>query len=870
MKATLLLMMLLVVSYVGQGATDTFIAANTRWKFYDQGMDQGTAWRANAFSDVAWATGNAELGYGDPVGPDGQTTTVSYGPDSLNKYTTTYFRKAFNVVNPANYSAITFDLLLDDGAVVYLNGIEVYRQNMPAGTILYSTFASFASGTGGTPAENAWTTIPSSPTLLSALQTGRNVIAVEVHQNSLTSSDISFNFRFFGQTTLLSFIEANNVAWKYLVFNTEQGTGWRATSFDDSGWSSGNAELGYGDDDEETVVGFGGNSGSKNITTYFRKAFTIGSIPSALSLDLVCDDGAVVYLNGTEIYRQNMPAGTILFSTLASAASGDPGVPTETAWTTVALNPASLIVGNNVIAVEIHQNLPTSSDISFNLRLTNNNNASGPTPVVTRGAYLQMLGTNSITVRWQTDIASNSKVDFGTTLAYGTSVNNATVSTEHEVQLTGLTTNTKYFYRIGTSTTSIQGDANNFFKTGVSAGSSNFKVWVTGDYGVPSGGFPDQIAVRNAYQTFVGATPADFWLWLGDNAYPSGTATNFTDNVFNVHTQLLKSLPFFPSTGNHDYADNPYQSATTLTTTWAYFDSFTMPTTAQLGGIASTTEKYYSYDYGNAHFVVLDTWGANTNAAMYSWLQSDLQANTKKFVVCYFHNPPYTKGTHDSDNSANDLPSFDVRQYILPILEANNVDLVMSGHSHVYERSYLLRGHTGALSTSGTFNSSTMVLNNTSGNVPPLYYKKYATGGVGTVYIVCGNSGQGGVAHQFPTWPHPAMSARYLESTRGSVILDFTANFLTIKFLDINGVVQDDFKIYKEDCPTVGGIQSQISGDWTNTLTWGCGVIPSATTNATINQGHTVTINAITPNVKTLTDKGTLKFLNGGKLKVNN
>jgi hypothetical protein len=859
MKATFLLMMLLVVTYVGQGATDTFIAAGTKWKYLDNGTDQGTAWRANTFSDVAWAAGNSELGYGD----GDEATVVSYGGNASSKYITTYFRKAFNVVNTANYSAITFDLLLDDGAVVYLNGIEVYRQNMPAGTILFSTLASAAAGDPGVPAENAWTTIPSSPTLLSALQVGRNIISVEVHQNSITSSDISFNFRFTGQTTLTSYIEANNVAWKFLDNGTDQGTAWRATAFNDATWVSGNAELGYGDSDEETVVSYGGNAASKYITTYFRKAFNVGSIPSLLSLDLICDDGAVVYLNGNEIYRQNMPAGTILYSTQAPVGIGGTN---ETLWTTVALSPASLQIGNNVIAVEIHQDLPTSSDISFNLRLTDNN-TSGPTPIVTRGAYLQMLGTNSITIRWQTDIASNSKVDFGTTIAYGTSTNNATVSTEHEVQLTGLTANTKYFYQIGTSTTAIQGDAFNFFKTGVSSGSSNFKVWVTGDYGVPSAGFPDQIAVRNAYQTYVGATPADFWLWLGDNAYPSGTASDFTSNVFGVHTQLLKSLPFFPSPGNHDYADNPYQSATTLTTTWAYFDSFTMPTTAQLGGIASNTEKYYSYDYGNAHFVVLDTWGANTNAVMYNWLQSDLQANTKKFVVCYFHNPPYTKGTHDSDNNINDLSSFDVRQYILPILEANNVDLVLSGHSHIYERSYLLRGHTGV---SNTFNSSTMVLNNTSGNVGPLYYKKYATGGVGTVYVVCGNSGQGGVVHQFTPWPHPAMSAKYLESTRGSVILDFAANLLTVKFLDIGGIVQDDFKIYKEDCPTVGGIQSQLSGDWTNTLTWGCGIVPTATTNATVNQGHTVTINGITPNVKTLTEKGTLQFLLGGKIKVNN
>jgi Calcineurin-like phosphoesterase/Purple acid Phosphatase, N-terminal domain len=865
MKASLSLILLLVVTYVGQGATDTFIAANTKWKFFDQGMDQGTAWRANAFNDVAWVSGNAELGFGDAD----EATMINGGPPAA-RFTTTYFRKAFNVVNPANYSSITFDLLVDDGAVVYLNGVEVYRQNMPAGTILYGTFASAAAGDPGVPAESAWTTIPSSPALLSALQTGRNVIAVEVHQNSLTSSDLSFNFRFTGQTTLTSYIEANNVSWKFLVFDTDQGTGWQATAFNDASWASGNAELGYGDNDEETVVSFGTNgAGNKNISTYFRKSFNVASIPSALSLDLVCDDGAVVYLNGVEVYRQNMPSGTILFTTLASAASGDPGVPTETAWTSVALNPASLLVGNNVIAVEIHQNAAGSSDISFNLRL-NNNNISGPTPVVTRGAYLQMLSPSSITVRWQTNIATNSKVDFGTTMAYGTSANNATVSTEHEVQLTGLTANTKYFYQIGTSTTVIQGNANNFFKTGVSPSSSNFKVWVTGDYGVSALGHPDQISVRNAYQAHVGVTPADFWIWLGDNAYSSGTAMEYTDNVFNVHTELLKSLPVFPSLGNHDYGNQPYLSAPTLTTNWEYFSAFTLPTNAELGGIASGTEKYYSYNYGNAHFVVIDSWGASSTVggAMYNWLQSDLLANTKKFVVCYFHNPPYSKGTHDTDNSIFDLPSFDIRQNLMMLMENNNVDLVLSGHSHVYERSNLIRGHTG---TSDTFNAATMVLNSTSGNVAP-YYKKYATGGVGTVYAVCGNSGQGGVPHNpaFSPWPHPAMTAKSLESTRGSMILEFTANDLTAKFLDINGVVQDNFKIVKEDCPTAGGIQSQLSGNWTNTLTWGCGVVPSATTNATINQGHTVTINGITPEVKTLTEKGTLQFLLGGKIKVNN
>src|SRR5439155_23953878 len=101
---------------------------------------------------------------------------------------------------------------------------------------------------------------------------------------------------------------------------SNQGTGWRATGFDDSVWKSGAAQLSYGDGDEATVVSYGSNANAKYITTYFRKSFSISdpSQISALTLRLLRDDGAVVYLNGTEVYRNNMPSGTIAYTTLAS------------------------------------------------------------------------------------------------------------------------------------------------------------------------------------------------------------------------------------------------------------------------------------------------------------------------------------------------------------------------------------------------------------------------------------------------------------------------------------------------------------------------------------------------------------------------
>jgi hypothetical protein len=156
--------------------------------------------------------------------------------------------------------------------------------------------------------------------------------------------------------------------WKYLDTGVDLGTGWVAPAFDDSGWAAGPAQLGYGDGDEATVVGFGPNANNKYVTTYFRRAFNV-PVPSAyvsLSLRMLRDDGAIVYLNGTEIFRSNFPQGPFNYLTFAPNAGDDGAVFQATNGI-----PASLLVaGNNVVAVEIHQATPQSTDISFELELT--------------------------------------------------------------------------------------------------------------------------------------------------------------------------------------------------------------------------------------------------------------------------------------------------------------------------------------------------------------------------------------------------------------------------------------------------------------------------------------------------------------------
>jgi uncharacterized repeat protein (TIGR01451 family) len=157
-------------------------------------------------------------------------------------------------------------------------------------------------------------------------------------------------------------------AWRFNDTGTDLGSTWLGSTFDDSGWSSGPAQLGYGDGDEATVISFGPDSGNKYRTYYFRHGFNVvnpGAFGS-LALRVLRDDGCVVHLNGVEVARSNMPSGAITFDTFASSAIGSSG---ESTWHEFSIDPDLLVSGNNVLAVEVHQANRTSSDISFDMEL---------------------------------------------------------------------------------------------------------------------------------------------------------------------------------------------------------------------------------------------------------------------------------------------------------------------------------------------------------------------------------------------------------------------------------------------------------------------------------------------------------------------
>jgi hypothetical protein len=184
------------VSVVAGIATNvTLIPSNSIWKYRDTGENLGATWLAPAYNDTLWKSGQAKLGYGD----GDETTVVSYGPNASAKYITTYFRRSFTVTDPAAFNSLLIKLLRDDGAVVYINGVEVFRSNMPNGPVTYTTLASVSVGS-----TDEYKFFPSPPIDPALLVPGDNTIAVEIHQYNNSNADLEFNLELSAGMSVIS------------------------------------------------------------------------------------------------------------------------------------------------------------------------------------------------------------------------------------------------------------------------------------------------------------------------------------------------------------------------------------------------------------------------------------------------------------------------------------------------------------------------------------------------------------------------------------------------------------------------------------------------------------------------------------------
>ena len=393
-------------------------------------------------------------------------------------------------------------------------------------------------------------------------------------------------------------------------------------------------------------------------------------------------------------------------------------------------------------------------------------------PKLTRGPYVQRAAEHHATIRWRTNKETKGRIWLG--VAPGAYIGgvDGPLTKDHEIRITGLLPGKRYYYAVGYGSTVLGGGNSDYFvETPPPVGSSKpLRIWALGDSGTADA---NAEAVRDAYYAYTGDKHTDLWLMLGDNAYTVGSDAEYQKAVFDMYPEMLRKSPLFATLGNHE----AYVST--------YFDIFTLPSAGEAGGVPSGSEAYYSFNYGNVHFVSLDS--ASTSVlvgdAMHTWLKADLAANDQDWTIAFWHHPPYSKGSHDSDV---DWELTSMRQNFVPLLEDYGVDLVLSGHSHSYERSYLIDGHHGS---SSTFHES---MKKDPGDGQPGSdgaYHKAPIPHAGAIFCVAGSSGK---IHTAPL-DHPAMI--YGAAELGSLVIDVDDHRMDVRFLRETGVVADHFTI---------------------------------------------------------------------------
>jgi hypothetical protein len=485
-----------------------------------------------------------------------------------------------------------------------------------------------------------------------------------------------------GSALVASAAETNEVfsvtnIWRFWQAGSLDGVNWKAPDYDDSGWPSGPG-LFYATPvalpaPKNTPLTLGRR------TYYFRTHFTHAGGPPEVALEFsaLIDDGAVFYLNGVGIQWVGMNPGPITYATLPSRSVGD--ATSFDRFTLASSLLTNLVLGDNVLAVELHQEAEedaVSLDLVFGSAL---NLVSGIPAQLTRLPYLQNGSHTNLTVRWRTDVAARGRVRYGTNLLNLDQVADGTLTAEHEVRLTHLLPATRYYYSVGTSSTVLAGaDANHTFVTAPTPGTRQpTRIWAIGDFGW---GTADQVAVRDAYEAFTGARGTDLWLMLGDNAYSKGTDPQYQANVFNIYTNQFRQSVVWPTLGNHDTAQE-----TVFKDTYPYFNIFALPKAGEAGGFPSGSEHFYSFDHANIHFICLDSQTADRtpNGPMYGWLTNDLAHVSADWIIAYWHHPPFNVDTTDPIARG-------MREVFLPVLEQGGVDLVLLGHIHSYLRTFPL------------------------------------------------------------------------------------------------------------------------------------------------------------------------------------
>ena len=387
---------------------------------------------------------------------------------------------------------------------------------------------------------------------------------------------------------------------------------------------------------------------------------------------------------------------------------------------------------------------------------------------VTRQPYLQDLTPTSVVIRWQTGVLTPGKVFCGQLVSSLTRniIEPNGGGIYHEVTVDSLTPGTKYYYSV---TSATKGSEDQYFITSPKPGTVKpLRIWVISDFGQTSSSQNDKrLATVAQWKAFNNNSyHSDFMLSLGDQTQDDAIY-QLQHNFFNQIENVVKMSPLFTAIGNHDYHDSIYN----------YKRTFTVPVHGEAGGVPSGTKQYYSFDYSNVHIVVLCT--EIEDAAGYKtqteWLKKDLENNRQEWLIACMHRPFHSGGHHKSDTDESMIRN---RKNWLTLLEDHGVDLVLQGHNHVYERSYLIDNLIGPTTTYTEANNKSTKLGRE--DVDGAYKKKKNTPHQGTIFLT---SFAGGVAQEdwvkYPIFPIGFSKYEWI----GSLVIDVNGDRMDVKSL---------------------------------------------------------------------------------------
>ncbi|MEK6989895.1 S-layer homology domain-containing protein [Paenibacillus sp. FSL K6-1566] len=532
---------------------------------------------------------------------------------------------------------------------------------------------------------------------------------------------------------------ARNAEWKYFDQGQDLTTVWRAT-YDDASWASGKSPFGYKDNGSgistsyfgplQTEVSYGPDSKMKHRTTYFRTNLavnkdqidTYGQILGTFGID----DGAVLYVNGQEIRRFGLPEGEILYSTKA-VSSKDLPVMYEDVDLTEPLK-TYLRDGDNEIAVEVHQQSDGSSDLYFDMELK----ALADAPVLNISKVTVTFHGDSSTAKgftWYTPLQSaqsdvqvvenlGGAPDFSQAISFS---GRASVSSNspgemvHKAEATGLAPNTSYYFLVGDESQGIWSDVGTF-KTAPLDGAFTF-IDLTDTQAKEE---DEAILSASTLSKALAAVPDAAFVVHNGDVVENGTSEQEWNWLLGHSQASLMNTTIAPSAGNHENKN------------FAFYEHFNVKTPENA---ATLTGAYYSYDYSNAHFIVLNS---NENSSEYAnfsneqvaWMKQDAEqarAAGAEWIIVNIHKGPYTTSNHATDNDI--IGANGVRNKIAPLMNELGIDLVLQGHDHIYAR-------TKPIKQDGTAEDAVKITETLNGESI-----EYAVKPDGTIYLIPATAG---------------------------------------------------------------------------------------------------------------------------------